>query len=485
MNHTITIIGLGSGDLDQLPLGIYQSLKQVKPLFLRTREHPVISHLVEEGITFESFDSIYEKHDDFNSVYEEIIQYLLHKAEKENITYAVPGHPLVAEKTVQLLLEEAPKRKIEINILGGQSFLDSLFTAVQIDPMDGFQLLDGTALNRDHIQIHQHVIIAQVYDGFTASHVKLTLLEKYPADYEVILVTAAGSGHEQVRKMPLYQLDHGVKLNNLTSLYVPPVLERELAYKEFSTLRQIIADLRGPNGCPWDKEQTHSSLKKYLIEEAYELLAAIDHDDIENMIEELGDVFLQIMLHAQIGEDEGMFSIEDVLESISSKMVRRHPHVFGEIEVRNSKEVITNWEKIKANEKKGDSSILRKTEKGLPALIKAYEYQKRAAKVGFDWGQAKEAWKKVKEEMQEFDWEVAKDNKQEQIKELGDLLFAIVNVSRLLNIHPEEALQSTNEKFARRFTYIEGKVRESGKSFGEYTLEQLDRFWEEAKEKGL
>ncbi len=187
----------------------------------------------------------------------------------------------------------------------------------------------------------------------------------------------------------------------------------------------------------------------------------------------------------QIGEDEGMFSIEDVLESISSKMVRRHPHVFGDVTVRNAEEVTANWNEIKAMEKNRDASILDQAEKGLPALIKAYEYQKRAGKVGFDWGEAQEAWEKVKEELQEFETEMAKEDKQEQIKELGDLLFAVVNVSRLLNIHPEEALASTNEKFSRRFTYIEKKVRESGKSFEAYTLKQLDQFWDEAKEKGL
>ncbi len=168
----------------------------------------------------------------------------------------------------------------------------------KIDPIEGFQLLDGTSLQRDEIQIRQHVIIGQVYDAFVASEVKLTLMEKYPDDYEVFLVTAAGSKEEKVRKLPLYELDHDMTLDNLTSLYVPPIVEQAQAYKEFSTLRHIITDLRGPNGCPWDKEQTHLSLKKYLIEEAYELLAAIDQDDIENMIEELGDVLLQIMLHA-------------------------------------------------------------------------------------------------------------------------------------------------------------------------------------------
>ncbi|MBS4225046.1 nucleoside triphosphate pyrophosphohydrolase [Lederbergia citrea] len=483
----IIIIGLGAGDLEQLPLGIYKKLKNAEQLFLRTKEHPAVSELIDEGISFDSFDAIYEKHDHFEAVYEEITNTLLNKAATTDITYAVPGHPMVAEKTVQLLLERGPEQGINIIVLGGHSFLDSLFTAVKADPVEGFQLLDGTSLRKEDIRINQHIIIAQVYDAFVASDVKLTLMEKYPDDYEVMIVTGAGSSYEKIRKVPLYELDRQVELDNLTSLYVPPVTSRELAYKEFSTLRDIIAELRGPDGCPWDKKQTHTTLKKYLIEEAYELLDAIDRDDIDNMIEELGDVLLQVMLHAQIGEDDGMFSIEDVIESISEKMVRRHPHVFGEATANNPEEVVANWEKIKASEKniKADVSLLSKSEKGLPALLKAYDYQKIAAKVGFDWSQAEEAWKKVKEEMQEFELELAKGNKEEQLHELGDLLFAVVNVARLLGFHPEEALQASNEKFYRRFSYVEEKVRESGKPFKEFNLEALDQLWDVAKKEGL
>lgn len=486
MGKHITVLGLGAGDLDQLPLGVYKALKQATSLFLRTKEHPVVKMLSEESVIFHSFDEVYERHADFPSVYEEISEILLDKAENENITYAVPGHPMIAEKTVQLLLERGLSRGIEVKVIGGQSFLDSFFTAVQIDPIDGFQLLDGTSLQKDDIQINQHLIIAQVYDAFVASEIKLTLMEKYPDDYEVTIVTGAGSQHEQIIKLPLYELDRKVKLDNLTSLYVPPIQKMDLTYKEFSTLRKIIATLRGPNGCPWDKKQTHLSLKKYLIEEAYELLHAIDQDDIDNIIEELGDVLLQIMLHSQIGEDDGMFSIEDVIETLSAKMIRRHPHVFGENEVANSDEVLVNWEKIKEAEKGGrltDQSLLSEVDKGLPALINAYEYQKRAAKVGFDWEKAEEAFEKVQEELQEFQVELAKGNKQEQMKELGDLLFSIINVSRLLNIHPEEALQHSNEKFLSRFSYVEKKVKESGKPFKEHSLDQLDAFWNEAKKK--
>ena len=273
-------------------------------------------------------------------MYEEICEFLLNEALAKEITYGVPGHPLVAERTVQLLLEHGPQRGIEIMIGGGQSFLDPLFQAMKIDPIEGFQLLDGTDLKRDEIQVAQHVIIGQVYDQFSASDVKLTLMEKLPYDYEVYIVTAAGSSEEVIKKVQLHELDHNMELNNLTSVYVPPVKDEAVHYKDFSKLRSIIAELRGPNGCPWDKKQTHESLKKYLIEEAYELIEAIDNEDTEHMTEELGDVLLQVMLHAQIGEDEGYFAIDDVIEGLSEKMVRRHPHVFGDVQAENEEDVL-------------------------------------------------------------------------------------------------------------------------------------------------
>lgn len=491
MENTITIIGLGAGDLNQLPLGIYKKLKQEQRCFVRTMDHPVITDIQSEGIEFFSFDEVYEKHDQFEAVYEEISETLLREAAITNVLYAVPGHPMVAEKTVQLLLEKGPERGIEVLLEGGQSFLDPLFQAVRIDPIEGFQLLDGTALQRDELQITQHLIIGQVYDMFTASEVKLTLMQKLPDDYEVYIVTAAGSSQEKVTKVALYELDHGMELNNLTSVYVPPVKQENLKYREFSKLRQIIAQLRGPNGCPWDLKQTHESLKRYLLEEAYEVIDTINEQDDAAMIGELGDVLLQVMLHAQIGEDEGMFTIDDVVESISAKMVRRHPHVFGEVQVRDEEDVMINWQKIKEEEKGELSeepvSLLADVEKSLPNLMRAEAYQKRAAKVGFDWTEVTEAWEKVLEEVAEVEAEMKQETPNiAGIKdELGDAFFALVNVARFYKIEPEEAVYGANQKFFRRFSYVERCVRQNNKQFSNYTLAELDRFWDEAKEKGL
>lgn len=489
--NEITIIGLGAGDLEQLPLGIYKKLVQTGQCYVRTADHPVIGDLKREGINFTAFDGIYEKHDQFEDVYEEIAETLLDEASNRSVLYAVPGHPMVAEKTVQLLLEKGPALGIAIKLEGGQSFLDPLFQAVRIDPIEGFQLLDGTDLSPDDLHITQHMIIGQVYDAFSASDVKLTLMEKLPDDYEVYIVTAAGSSQEKVTKCALFELDRQMELSNLTSVYVPPVKDEALRYREFSKLRRVIAELRGPDGCPWDKKQTHESLKKYLIEEAYELIDSIDEGDDEGMVGELGDVLLQVMLHSQIGEDEGMFTIDDVIEGITAKMIRRHPHVFGDVEVNGEEDVLVNWQKIKEGEKGGESkalkSILDGIEKSLPNLLRAEEYQKRAAKVGFDWDEVSEAWKKVREEVQELEEEILSPNRDvERIKsELGDLFFALVNISRYYDIQAEEAVYKANQKFHQRFTYIEECIQRADKKFEDYTLEELDSYWDEAKAKGL
>lgn len=488
MKQSITIIGLGAGDMNQLPLGIYKKLKQQKQCYVRTLDHPVINDLLDEGVQFISFDDVYEKHDQFEAVYEEIVETLLNEARNNSIIYAVPGHPMVAEKTVQLLLNKGDEYGVAIQLEGGQSFLDPLFQAVRIDPIEGFQLLDGTDLKRDQLQITQHMIIGQVYDMFTASEVKLTLMEKLPDDYEVFIVTAAGSLEEKVTKVPLYELDHQMELSNLTSVYVPPVMEEELLYRDFSKVREIIAILRGPNGCPWDQKQTHESLKKYVIEEAYELVDAIDEMDDEAIISELGDVLLQVLLHSQIGEDDGMFSLEDVIETLSRKMIRRHPHVFGDVTVQDEADVTRNWQIIKQAEKEHeDFSLLADVEKSLPNLMRAEEYQKRAAKVGFDWDQVTEAWEKVLEEIAEFEAEMKRDSmdKNSLKDELGDIFFALVNVARFYKIESEQALYQANQKFYRRFAYVEECVQATGKDFSDFSLTELDQFWDEAKQRGL
>lgn len=479
----ITVIGLGAGDLQQLSVGTYRLLQRAPRLVVRTEEHPVVAELRAEGLQMESFDTIYEANDSFEDVYQEIVDRLLEMSATEPVTYAVPGHPLVAERTVQLLIGKQRAGEIDLHIAGGSSFLDPIFTALRIDPIEGFQLLDGTDLQRDDVQMKQHVLIGQVYDAFIASDVKLSLMEKYPDEHEVTIVTAAGSVDEKLTTVALFELDRVMTLNNLTTVYVPPVEDREQRLKEWSSFREIIAALRAPDGCPWDREQTHETLKRYLIEESFELIQAIDEEDDDAIIEELGDVLLQVFLHAQIGEDNGYFSMEDVLETVGAKMIRRHPHVFGQVEANTTTDVLTNWQAIKEREHPKKESLLEGQERLASSLLTSYNYQKTAAKVGFDWSTIEGAFDKFQEEWQEFREEVQSGTTESQLDELGDVLFTLVNLARFLKISPEEAMWHTNEKFKSRFQHVEQCVKNGTGDFSSYTLDQLEEFWQQAKRK--
>lgn len=492
MKSTITVIGLGSGDPDRLTLGNLKKLQAADKLYVRTQEHPVLDWLKTTGVSFESFDSIYEAKDDFPSVYEEIAGRLIAEASGEGaaVVYAVPGHPMVAEATVRLLMEQCPKAEITLEIEGGESFLDEAFARLGFDPIEGFQLLDAAGLEASAIQPQLHTLIGQVYDGFTASDVKLSLMELYPEDYEVVVGHALGvAGLEQISKVPLYELDRVEGYGNLSLVYVPRSEDDALRMKSFERLREIVAILRSPGGCPWDREQTHASLRKNLIEETYEVLETIDDDDPDHMQEELGDLMLQIMLHSQIEQEEGIFNVYDVIGSLNEKLIFRHPHVFGERSAGNAEEALANWEAMKAEEKrrKGQKqqnpSALDGVPRDLPALMKAYKLQKKAAKVGFDWDNAEGALAKLGEELEELQQAIREGQSLSETElELGDLLFSIVNVSRFIGADPEEALSRTNRKFTSRFTFIEEKLREQGKKPEECGLQELDKLWDAAKQ---
>jgi len=243
---------------------------------------------------------------------------------------------------------------------------------------------------------------------------------------------------------------------------------------------KIMEILRGEGGCPWDREQTRESLKPYLIEEAYEVLEAIDEKDPEKLKEELGDLLLQIIFHAQMAKEKGEFDVSQVLQTLAEKLIRRHPHVFGEAMVENAQEVLENWEVIKEQEE-GHSSTLGGVPSSLPALLQARRIQDKASRVGFDWSQVEPVWDKVAEEWGEFKDACAQGDRDAMFRELGDLLFAIVNLSRFLGMDAEDALKQCNKRFINRFSYVEKRLREQGQTPQETDLETMDRYWEEAK----
>ena len=256
--------------------------------------------------------------------------------------------------------------------------------------------------------------------------------------------------------------------------------------EEFERLVDIMRRLRAPDGCPWDREQTHETLKPYLIEEAYEVLDAIEAGDDRALAEELGDVLLQVVFHAQVASEDDRFGVNDVAKAIADKLVRRHPHVFGDVEADTPEKAPKNWDAIKKEEKaekgEADKGLLDDVPRHLPALLRAENLQRKAARVGFDWEKLEEVTAKAREEVTEFIETIEqKESESRVIEELGDLLFSIVNVARFIGISPEEALSRTNRKFVTRFRYIESKLAASGSSPAEASLEQMDLFWEEAK----
>jgi tetrapyrrole methylase family protein/MazG family protein len=496
MKPHIIIIGLGSGDEDQLTLGIWKKIQAADKLYLRTDQHPMIQMLTRNGIAYESFDAVYESHDQFEQVYEAITAELLAKAKSAasadasagEIVYAVPGHPMVAEKTVQLLRERCPEAGIQLTLLGGESFLDQAFLRLGFDPIEGFQLLNGSDLSLYSLNPLLHTVITQVYDTLSASDVKLSLMELYPDEHEIVVGHALGvAGEERIHRIPLYELDHLQDFGNLSLVWVPRSEQERLRNRTFARLHEIVDILRSPEGCPWDREQTHQSLRKNLIEEAYEVLETFDEEDTDHMAEELGDLLLQVMLHAQIEAEEGSFNVWDVIAGLNEKLLRRHPHVFGAAQADNADEALVNWNQIKQEEKRKKGidpdqlPLLSGVPRELPGLMRAYKLQKKAAAVGFDWSRLEEVIAVVESELLELKEAIASLSKTEQQEELGDLLFSVVNLARFLKIEPEEAMSTANRKFFNRFGYIEQQVRLKGRNLEQTDLQEMEALWQEAK----
>jgi tetrapyrrole methylase family protein/MazG family protein len=306
-------------------------------------------------------------------------------------------------------------------------------------------------------------------------------METYPDDFEVTLVRNLGLPDEEIVTVPLYELDRQPSIDHLTSVYIPAFTQQEKTF-EFEPIVDVMKVLRSPGGCVWDIEQTHTSLRRYIIEEVYEVIEAIDLEDSELLCEELGDLLLQIVFHARMAEETGSFSMQDVIDTVTEKMIRRHPHVFGDVSVRDAGEVVLNWDAIKRKEK-GDArkSVLDGVPKDLPSLMKAYKLQQKAAKVGFDWDNIAPVWDKINEEIAELKKAIQENDKANIEAEFGDVLFSLVNLSRFLHVDAEVSLNMTNNKFIHRFSYIENSVIKEGKEWEKLTLEELNKYWDESK----
>jgi tetrapyrrole methylase family protein/MazG family protein len=466
----ITITGLGPGDFDRIPESVRHVLLHPQTqVVVRTLEHPAARDLA--GMReIVSCDDLYQRHDSFDEVYDAIAARILEAAAGGRVVYAVPGSPMIGEFAVRRLLESGA----EIEVIPAESFIDAVLAEVGYDPLDrGLQILNGHDLP-DPLVLDKPTIVAQLDRPEVLADVAARISRVLPEDTLVTVLVGAGSSDGVRVEAISDQIDAGLA-GYRTSMFIdsePGGLVG--AVRTMAILREE---------CPWDREQTHQSLVKYLVEESYELIDAVsrlgaDESDLvaySEVEDELGDVLLSVLFHAAIARQNGVFDIDDVAEVMRQKLVRRHPHVFGEVDVENAADVKRNWDQIKDDERGARrESLMDGVPPGMPALQRASKVQNRAAKTGFDWDRAAEVVPKVREELDELD--AVLDDPMRAESELGDVLFSVVNLARHLGVDGEVALRGAIERFEARFRQMEAAGPLEGLS-----LDELNKRWERAK----
>lgn len=482
---TITLLGLGPGDPALLTRQAWAVLNAASEIYLRTHQHPTVASLPAH-VTLHSFDALYDTAENFEQVYAQIIEQILTLGQRpQGVIYAVPGDPFTAEATCPEIARRARELGLSVQSLAGISFLEPTWRALGLDPFPRLTLADAFELAAAHhpsFPPDYPALIAQIHSRHMASEVKLTLMAHYPDEHPVKLVHGAGTDAERVEDLPLYEIDRSPHTGLLTSLYLPPLGE----HTSLESFQEVVARLRAPDGCPWDRKQTHHTLRPYLIEEAYETLDALDANDPAKLAEEMGDLLFQIVIHAQIAAEDGEFTMADIVRGISTKLIRRHPHVFGEVQVDGVEGVLVNWEKLKAEERaaKGEQtkSMLDGVPKAFPALAQSAAYQQRAARVGFDWPDVEGVFAKIAEEIEEI--RTAPDAPT-RAAEIGDLLFVVSHLANWYEVNPEDALREANARFRFRFSYIENAARTQGRDVAQMSVDEMNVLWEQAKKSGV
>ena len=472
----IVIVGLGPAGPEYVTEHTRAEIARVAHRYLRTDRHPSAS-LVPDADTF---DDVYEAADTFADVYAEIADRLAAAAQLHGeVLYAVPGSPLILERTVRALRTD---QRIECTIHPAMSFLDIAYARLGIDPVEAnVTLVDGHEFAIAAAGMAGPLLVAHTHANWVLSDIKLAV-ENATGDEPVVILQRLGSPDERITHTTWAELDRTVEADHLTSIYIPHLAAP--VGSELVRFHQLARTLR--EQCPWDQEQTHQSLVRYLLEETYEVVDALHALDPEDpttddaLIEELGDLLYQIEFHATIAEQEGRFTMADVAQGVHDKLVRRHPHVFGDVVADDTHTVLANWDLIKQQEK-GRTSVFEGVPHSLPSLSYADAVQRKAAKVGFDWPDVDGAWPKIEEEAAEVRAAVHAGDTAAVRDELGDLLFAVVNVARHLGVEPEAALRAATLKFRRRFEQLEVLARERGLVLQTAGLEALDTLWAEVK----
>ncbi|MEO5723082.1 MAG: nucleoside triphosphate pyrophosphohydrolase [Ilumatobacteraceae bacterium] len=478
MAPLVTIVGLGPAGAEYVTVQTLDAIAAHTNRYLRTAVHPSAG-LVPDAVTF---DEVYERAATFAEVYAEITARLVAAAvEFGEILYAVPGSPMVLEHTVRSLLADS---RVRCNVLPAMSFLDVAYARLGIDPVEeAVTLIDGHSFATAAAGRSGPLLIAHTHANWVLSDIKLAV--ESAADEPVVILQRLGSPDELITRTTWAELDRSVPADHLTSVYVAHLAEPVAA--EMVRFHQLTRTLR--EKCPWDREQTHRTLVRYLIEETYEVvdaLQALDPEDPhtdEDLIEELGDLLYQIEFHAAIAEEQGRFTMTDVVQTVHDKLVHRHPHVFGDVTADDSDTVVRNWDAIKQIEKQR-TSVFDGVPNSQPSLAYAFALQRRAAKTGFDWPDVEGAWPKIAEESAELREAAAAGDPAHTAEELGDLLFAVVNVARHLGVEPESALRAASNKFRLRFTAVQALAEETGILIESCTLGELDELWERVKARG-
>jgi tetrapyrrole methylase family protein / MazG family protein len=388
---TITIVGLGPGEPGLLTKVAWDLLHGASEVYVRTEQHPTLASLPAR-VAIQSFDAIYSSAEDFPAVYRQIAEQIVELGSRpQGVIYAVPGDPAVGEATTWLIRDLAAGRGLAVRVLSGVSFVEPACLALGLDPLeqDGLQIVDAMVAAASHappFDTSRPALLAQCYSRSLASDVKLTLLHSFDEGHPVTVLSAAGTDQQRLRTTPLFELDRSADFDHLTTLYVPPAGP----YGAYGRLQEIVAHLRAPDGCPWDREQTLQTLRTDVLEELYELLEALDRDDDEQTAEELGDGALALAMLAQIAAEEERFRWPEVMAQVCEKLIRRHPHVFGDVAVSGVEEVLANWAAIKEEEGKGKegnegkkgNGVLDSVPRALPALALANKYQSRLSRAG-------------------------------------------------------------------------------------------------------
>jgi len=425
--------------------------------------------LSEAGVPFTTYAGVGLRPD---ASTDEVVRALADLAAQGPAVLAVAGYPFLRERVVTGLLQ----RTGPVEVLGADSPLEVLVLAFDVDSTVDLDLLDAEALKGGLPERGSHLVVTGVVNAIAAKAASRRLSELYAEDHPSVVAERTSEGYRltltTIRDLP------GIgAVWDESTVYVPPV--RIAPPGGFEELVRIMAMLRAPDGCPWDREQTHMTLRRHLIEEAYEAVTAIEDDDDDELVDELGDVLLQVVFHAQIAAEEGAFDIGDVAQAIVSKLRRRHPHIFGDAKADTPAEVMHRWDRIKREEKAG-GGLLDGIAHTLPALTYAGKISHRAVSVGFEWETVDDVWKKVHEEIDEL--KATKAGTPEAEDEVGDLLFSVVNVARKMDIDPEQALRGACEKFRGRFEHMEKSAASEDRDLAGMGIEDMEALWRRAKE---